>query len=82
MNINEILGIDTKAYNSNYDDYQNWKSITPFEAKRAIKEIVEQTIKKCAENAEVKKEKDDLLRVSFTQIDKESILNTINEIIF
>ena len=79
MNVDEILRIDTKAFESNYNDYQNWKSITPLQAKEAIREIVMQTIQMCAENAKTIQDKDSFYQ-SYTIVDKESILKTIEQI--
>ena len=76
IDINEILGLDTKAYDSNYNDYQNWKCITPLQAKEAIKEIVEKTLELAAENAEA-----EYSGISgYGIIDKQSITNVINKI--
>ena len=56
MDINEILGLDKKAFDINYNDYQNWKCITPLQAKEAIKEIVKETLRMAAEDAKILKE--------------------------
>lgn len=53
IDINEILGLDKKAFDINYNDYQNWKCITPLQAKEAIKEIVKETLRMAAEDAEL-----------------------------
>lgn len=87
MNIDEILGLDSKAYDSNYNDYQNWKCITPLQAKQAIKEIVEGVLKMAADDAEViqKFESQDELNhemVYSNIVDKQSILNVKDKIIF
>ena len=85
MNIDEILGLDSKAYDSNYNDYQNWKCITPLQAKQAIKEIVEGVLQMAVENADVV----DIRTVNgngeiseYYVVDKKSILNVINKINF
>ena len=85
MNIDEILGLDSKAYDSNYNDYQNWKCITPLQAKQAIKEIVEGVLQMAVENADVV----DIRTVNgngeiseYYVVDKKSILNVINKIKF
>ena len=85
MNIDEILGLDSKAYDSNYNDYQNWKCITPLQAKQAIKEIVEGVLQMTVENADVV----DIRTVNgngeiseYYVVDKKSILNVINKINF
>lgn len=77
MNIDEILGLDSKAYDSNYNDYQNWKCITPLQAKQAIKEIVEGVLKMAAEDAKTRINSEFCIAV-----DKQSILNVINKINF
>ena len=87
MNIDEILGLDSKAYDSNYNDYQNWKCITPLQAKQAIKEIVEGVLKMAADDAEViqKFESQDELNhemVYSNIVDKQSILNVKDKITF
>ena len=81
MNIDEILGLDSKAYDSNYNDYQNWKCITPLQAKQAIKEIVEGVLQMAAEDAETCYIEDRLGTLT-PIIDKQSILNVINKINF
>jgi len=68
MNIDEILGLDSKAYDSNYNDYQNWKCITPLQAKQATKEIVEGVLQMAADEVEEKY--------------KQSILNVKDKITF
>lgn len=82
MNIDEILGLDSKAYDSNYNDYKNWKCITPLQAKQAIKEIVEGVLQMAADDAEAI----DSLNTGFSgkaaSVDKQSILNVINKINF
>lgn len=85
MNIDEILGLDSKAYDSNYNDYKNWKCITPLQAKQAIKEIVEGVLQMAVENADVV----DIRTVNgngeiseYYVVDKKSILNVINKINF
>lgn len=71
MNIDEILGLDSKAYDSNYNDYQNWKCITPLQAKQAIKEIVEGVLKMASDEVEAS-----------AVVDKQSILNVKDKITF
>lgn len=85
MNIDEILGLDSKAYDSNYNDYQNWKCITPLQAKQAIKEIVEGVLQMAVENADVV----DIRTVNgngeiseYYVVDKKSILNVKDKIKF
>ena len=85
MNIDEILGLDSKAYDSNYNDYQNWKCITPLQAKQAIKEIVEGVLQMAVENADVV----DIRTVNgngeiseYYVVDKKSILNVKDKITF
>ena len=90
MDINEILGLDKKAFDINYNDYQNWKCITPLQAKQAIREIVKETLRMAAEDARMNfhdgqfKEDEPLtyfqLGVNNLQIDKDSITNVINKI--
>jgi len=75
INIDEILGLDSKQM-ANNPDYQNWKSITPKEAKQAIKEIVERVLELAAENAET------ICDNLIIKVDKEIITNTINQIEF
>lgn len=92
IDINEILGLDKKAFDINYNDYQNWKCITPLQAKEAIKEIVQETLRMAAEDARINfhdgqfKEDKPLtyfqLGVNNLQIDKDSITNVINKINF
>jgi len=77
MNIDEILGLDSKAYDSNYNDYQNWKCITPLHAKQAIKEIVEGVLKMAAEDAKTRINSEFCIAV-----DKQSILNVKDKITF
>jgi len=83
MNIDEILGLDSKAYDSNYNDYQNWKCITPLQAKQAIKEIVEGVLQMAADEA-----KTEVLyqptgfKKWITQVDRQSILNVKDKITF
>jgi len=81
MNINDILGLDSKAYDSNYNDYQNWKCITPLHAKQAIKEIVEGVLQMAAEDAETCYIEDRLGTLT-PIIDKQSILNVKDKITF
>ena len=85
MNIDEILGLDSKAYDSNYNDYQNWKCITPLQAKQAIKEIVEGVLQMSVENAVVV----DIRTVNgngeiseYYVVDKKSILDVKDKIKF
>lgn len=85
MNIDEILGLDSKAYDSNYNDYHNWKCITPLQAKQAIKEIVEGVLQMAVENADVV----DIRTVNgngeiseYYVVDKKSILNVKDKIKF
>ena len=85
MDINEILGLDKKAFDINYNDYQNWKCITPLQAKEAIKEIVKETLRMAADNAKVKTTTDvdiDGYPTTFSIVDKDSITNVINKIKF
>lgn len=85
MDINEILGLDKKAFDINYNDYQNWKCITPLQAKEAIKEIVKETLRMAADNAKVKTTTDvdiDGYPTTFSIVDKDSITNVYNKIKF
>ena len=85
MDINEILGLDKKAFDINYNDYQDWKCITPLQAKEAIKEIVKETLRMAADNAKVKTTTDvdiDGYPTTFSIVDKDSITNVINKIKF
>ena len=81
MDINEILGLDKKAFDINYNDYQNWKCITPLQAKEAIKEIVQETLRMAAEDAETCYIENTLGSLS-PIVDKDSITNVINKIKF
>ena len=80
MNIDEILGLDSKAYDSNYNDYKNWKCITPLQAKQAIKEIVEGVLQMAADEAKIKL--CDTESGSHFGVDKQSILNVKDKITF
>jgi hypothetical protein len=82
MDINEILGLDKKAFDINYNDYQNWKCITPLQAKEAIKEIVQETLRMAAEDAKVVKSYDKWTFSEDYEVDKDSITNVINKIKF
>ena len=81
MDINEILGLDKKAFDINYNDYQNWKCITPLQAKEAIKEIVKETLRMAAQDAETCYIENTLGSLS-PIVDKDSITNVINKIKF
>lgn len=68
-----------------YNDYQNWKCITPLQAKQAIKEIVEGVLQMAVENADVV----DIRTVNgngeiseYYVVDKKSILNVKDKIKF
>ena len=76
MNVDEIL--KEKIYSNGYEKIKVLFPSLERLQKEAIKEIVKQTIQMCADNA--KTQKSDNFFQSYNEIDRESILKTIEQI--